>query len=178
MNTDIPPADNGVQILVAEDSPTQAQRLQHLLQQEGYRVTLTPNGRVALETARRHKPALIISDINMPEMDGYELCRQVKTDPTLSDIAVILVTTMSDPQGVIRGLECRADNFLLKPYEPGILLQRVRYAISSCEMRVSERAGMGVEIQFNGQAHFITADRLQILNLLLSTYDAAILRNK
>ena len=167
-----------IKVLVVEDSPTQAQRLRHILEQEGYEVGVAENGRVAMEMAPQFRPALIISDVVMPEMDGYELSSRIKANPDLSEIPVILVTTMSDPQDVIRGLECGADNFVLKPYDERYLLGRVRFVVINREMRREEETGMGVEIYFNGQRHFITADRLQILNLLLSTYDAAIQRNK
>ncbi len=167
-----------VEILIAEDSPTQAQRLQHILKQQGYSITLASNGRQAFEIAQRRKPTLIISDVVMPEMDGYELCRQVKADPVLSDVPVILVTTLSDPQDVIRGLECRADTFILKPYDERYLLGRVQFVLINREMRQNDQPGMGIEIYFDGQKHFITADRLQILNLLLSTYEAAMQRNR
>src|SRR5882672_2610721 len=154
----------GVEILIAEDSPTQAQKLQYILEQQGYQVTVATNGVKALAAARQHKPTLIISDVVMPEMDGYELCRQVKSDRKLADIPVILVTTLSDPQDVIRGLECRADNFILKPYDEHYLLSRVRFVLVNREVRQGEQSSMGVEIFFNGQKHFIIADRLQILN--------------
>ncbi|HEY8118576.1 MAG TPA: response regulator [Methylophilaceae bacterium] len=167
-----------IKILVAEDSPTQAQQLRHILEQQKYQVSIASNGRLALAMAAELHPALIISDVVMPEMDGYELCRRVKADTTLHDTPVILVTTMSDPHDVIRGLECGADNFVLKPYDDLYLLSRVRYVLVNREMRRSESADMGVEIYFNNQRHFITADRLQILNLLMSTYEAAIQRNK
>jgi PAS domain S-box-containing protein len=170
--------DQRTDILIAEDSPTQAQRLQHILVQHGYDVRRAANGRLALDAARLSKPALIISDVVMPEMDGYELCRQVKADATLADIPVILVTTLSDPGDVIRGLECRADNFILKPYDEPYLVSRVQFVLMNRVMRQTEQGGIAVEIFFNGQRHTITADRLQILNLLLSTYDAAIQRNK
>jgi DNA-binding response OmpR family regulator/anti-sigma regulatory factor (Ser/Thr protein kinase) len=173
-------ASNGAgnDVLVVEDSATQAQRLQHILEQHGYRVTVAPNGRVALDVAGQCKPSLILSDVVMPEMNGYELCSRVKADGRLSAVPVILVTTLSDPQDVIRGLECRADNFILKPYDADHLLQRVEYVLINSRMRRREQPGMGLEIMFGGQRHFITADRLQILNLLLSTYDAAIQRNR
>jgi hypothetical protein len=167
-----------VEILIAEDSPTQAQHLRYILEHQGYQVTAATNGRLALEAAQRRKPTLIISDVVMPEMDGYELCLRVKSDPSLGETPVILVTTLSDPQDVIRGLECRADNFILKPYDERHLLSRVRFILANQEVRPPEHVGMGVEIFFNERKHFITADRLQILNLLLSTYDAAIQRNK
>jgi len=166
-----------VSILIAEDSTTQAQRLQHILERQGYRVTVAGNGRLALDAAERDKPALIISDVIMPEMNGYELCRHIKADPELAHIPVVLVTTLSDPQDVIRGLECRADNFILKPYEAEQLLHRIQFVFVNSQMRRNEQAGMGLEIMFGGQRHFITADRLQILNLLLSTYEAAMQRN-
>lgn len=165
-------------ILIAEDSPTQAQQLRYILEREGYAVDVASNGHMALQMARDMPPALIISDVIMPEMDGYDLSSAVKADPTLNDIPIILVTTMSDPQDVIRGLECGADNFVLKPYEERYLLGRVRYVILNRQMRRANDVGIGVEIYFNGERHFITADRLQILNLLLSTYEAAIQRNK
>jgi DNA-binding response OmpR family regulator/anti-sigma regulatory factor (Ser/Thr protein kinase) len=170
-------ADSALKVVIAEDSATQAQQLQYILEKQGYRVTATPNGRLALEAARRDKPALIISDVIMPEMNGYELCRRVKADEQLSDVPVVLVTTLSDPHDVIRGLECRADNFILKPYDAEQLLHRVQFVLVNSRMRRSEHSGMGLEIVFGGQKHFITADRLQILNLLLSTYEAAMQRN-
>ncbi|HEX3717128.1 MAG TPA: response regulator [Verrucomicrobiae bacterium] len=177
MNTLINPGQR-VEILIAEDSLTQARRLQHILEQQGYHVTHAANGRLALEAARRLRPTLIISDVVMPEMDGYDLCRSVKSETGLSATPVILVTTLADPQDVIRGLECRADNFILKPYDESHLLGRVQFVLINSQVRQSEQAGMGVEIFFDGQKHFITADRLQILNLLLSTYEAAMQRNK
>jgi len=167
-----------VEILIVEDSPTQAQKLQYILDQKGYPVTLAANGVLALAAARQNKPTLIISDVMMPEMDGYELCRQVKSDPDLADVPVILVTTLSDPRDVILGLECRADNFILKPYDERYLLGRVQFVLINREMRQTDQPGMGLEIYFEGQRHFITADRLQILNLLLSTYEAAMRRNR
>lgn len=167
-----------LQVLIAEDSATQAQQLQHVLEQNGYRVTATANGRLALEAAQRDKPALIISDVIMPEMNGYELCSRIKADTRLGDVPVILVTTLSDPHDVIRGLECRADNFILKPYDAEQLLHRIQFVLVNNQMRRSEQPGMGLEIVFGGQKHFITADRLQILNLLLSTYEAAMQRNQ
>jgi two-component system, sensor histidine kinase and response regulator len=172
------PADAPVEILIAEDSPTQAQRLQHILEQQGYHVTHAANGRLAFEAARRSKPTLIISDVVMPEMTGYELCRCVKSDAGLNGTPIILVTTLSDPQDVIRGLECGADNFILKPYDEHYLLQRVQYVLLNRGAGKTEQAGAPAEVFFNGQKYIITADRLQILNLLLSTYDAAIQRNK
>ena len=109
-------AHSDIGILIAEDSRTQAEQLRFLLEQHGYPVRVTADGKQALQAARAQKPALLISDIMMPEMNGYELCKAMKSDDALKDVPVILVTGLSDPQDVIRGLECGADNFILKPY--------------------------------------------------------------
>jgi len=178
MNSTDPSPAPATRILIAEDSATQAQRLKHILEQHGFEVAVASNGRRTLEMAPAFAPALIISDVVMPEMDGFELCRRLKSTPGLAEIPVILVTTLSDPQDVIRGLECRADNFILKPYDERYLLGRVHYVLINREMRRTDEAAMGVEIHFHGTRHFIRADRLQILNLLLSTYEAAIERNR
>ncbi|MGI8738082.1 MAG: response regulator [Gammaproteobacteria bacterium] len=167
-----------MKILIAEDSPTQAQVLRHMLEKQGYEVASANNGRAALEMAPRFGPALVISDVVMPEMDGYELSRRMKADPGLRHIPMILVTTMSDPQDVIEGLACGADTFVLKPYDEFYLLGHVRYVLLNRETRRVNDVGPGVDIHFNGQKHVIKADRVQILNLLLSTYDAAIQRNR
>jgi len=166
-------------ILVVEDSPTQAQRLQYLLESNGHEVDVAANGRIALEVAQMRRPALVLSDIVMPEMDGYELTRRLKANHELSDIPVILVTTMSEPEDVILGLECGADNFVVKPYDERYLVNRVHYMLINREyMRLTQDGGAGIEIHFNDRRHYITADRLQILNLLLSTYEAATQRNR
>ncbi|HEY3823444.1 MAG TPA: response regulator [Bryobacteraceae bacterium] len=171
-------AGQPVEILIAEDSPTQAQRLRHVLEKQGYGVHHAANGRLALEAAVRLRPTIIISDVIMPEMDGYELCRRVKSEQTLCNTPVILVTTLSDPLDVIRGLECRADNFVLKPYEESHLLSHIQFVLANHPVRQAEQVETEVEIFFNGRKHLITSGRLQVLNLLLSTYQAAMQRNR
>ena len=164
----------GVEILIAEDSPTQAAQLAHLLAEQGHAVTTAGNGVEALAAARRHKPALIISDILMPELDGYGLCKAIKSDEKLKAVPVVLVTTLSDPQDVMLGLECGADNFIRKPYDERYLLARIEYLLMNTELRKNQKMQMGVEIDLGGRKHFITAERQQILDLLISTYEQAV----
>jgi signal transduction histidine kinase len=170
-------AGNGVRIIIAEDSPTQAARLCYALERAGYTIISTVNGRQALEAAIAEKPSLIISDILMPEMNGYDLCREIKSHPALKDVPLILVTALSDPQDVIRGLECGADNFIVKPYDEGNLINRIQFVLLNHSMQ-RQSNGDSVEIFFDGQKHVISSGRIQILNLLLSTYETAIQRNQ
>jgi diguanylate cyclase (GGDEF)-like protein/PAS domain S-box-containing protein len=163
-----------VEILIAEDSPTQAARLAHLLEQHGYSVTTAANGREALALLERRKPTLVISDIVMPELDGYGLCKAIKADKKLKNIPVMLVTTLSDPRDVIRGLECGADNFLRKPYEERYLVSRIDYLLMNLELRKDQKMQMGIEIDLGGKKHFISSERQQILDLLISTFEQAV----
>ena len=163
-----------IEILVAEDSATQAEKLQYLLEEHGYAVVVAPDGKQALAAARQHKPALIVSDVMMPEMDGFALCGEIKHDDKLRDVPVILLTTLSDVRDIMRGLECGADNFIRKPYEDRYLLARVDYLLMNNELRKNQKMQMGVEIYLGGQTHFITAERQQIVDLLISVYEEAV----
>jgi len=167
-----------VEVLIVEDSPTQAEQLKYLLEERGYNVTVAPNGKEALAAVHRRKPAIIISDILMPEMDGYALCKEIKSEEKLKDIPVILVTSLSGLQDVIKGLQCGADNFIRKPYDERYLLSRIEHILVNQEVRKDRRVEMGVEIYLAGQRHFITSERQQILDLLVSTYEEAVRINE
>lgn len=167
-----------VDILIAEDSHTQAERLQYILEQQGYRSRAVRNGVEALDAVTQRVPTLVISDIIMPQIDGYELCRRMKQEESLRNIPVMLLTSLSDPADVVKGLEAGADSFIFKPYEDDYLLARVAYILANRHLRASEGTRMGIEIFFAGRKFFITSDRLQILNLLLSTYEAAVRKNE
>src|SRR3990172_4624734 len=164
----------GARILIVEDSPTQAEQLRYLLEEDGYRVTAAATGTQALLAARREKPALILSDVVMPEMDGYAFCKSVKSDDQLKDVPVILMTSLSSAGDVVKGLQCGADNFIRKPYEDKYLLARINYALTNRTLRNGEKLQIGVHILLGGERHFITADRQQMLDLLISTYEEAV----
>lgn len=167
-----------VNILIVEDSITQAEQLKHLLEKNLYSVTTAENGRHALEILELYDPTIIISDINMPEMDGYELCRRIKAQDSKQDIPVILLTSFSDPEDVIEGLECGADNFITKPYVDDYLLSHVERVMASLKFYQTERIRIGVEIMIAGKRRLIKADMRQMITLLMSTYEAAVVKNK
>ena len=112
-------------ILIAEDSATQAEILTSILENQGYNVLHEENGKEALNLAKKNPPALIISDVLMPEMDGYVFCEAVREEPSLSQIPFLLLTTLSSPGDLIRGLQAGADSYLVKPYEEAELLEWV-----------------------------------------------------
>ena len=90
-----------IDILVVEDSPTQAEQLKYLLEKRLYSVVIAMNGSHALKVLETISPKIIITDICMPEMDGYEFCRRVKANDSQTEIPVILLTSLSNPEDVI-----------------------------------------------------------------------------
>ena len=173
-------AKDPVHILIAEDSPTQAELLRGLLEEQGYLVTAAGNGRQALDAARARKPTLVVTDIVMPEMDGYALCRAIKDDEHLADVPVVIVTSLAEIQDIVMALDCGADNFIRKPYEPGALVARIQYILTNRELRNSRTSQMklGLEIFLGGKKHFITSEREQILDLLVASYEQAVQANE
>lgn len=171
-------ADRPIRILAVEDSPTQSEQLKHVLEQDRYEVVTARDGRAALEIARAARPDLVVSDIVMPEMDGYQLCKAIKSEPALAGVPVILLTALSDPEDIIRALECRAHSFVVKPYDGQLLLSRVRGVLAEVGRHQPAGPATGVQIEFNGHHYSIETHGAQILNLVLSTYEAAVQRNQ
>lgn len=166
-------------ILIVEDSTTQSEELQHLLQ-EAYptvAVHAASNGREALNRLENLRPDLIISDIMMPVMDGYTMCTAIKSTPSLKKIPVILLTSLSDPSDIIRGLNAGTDYYITKPYEEDFFLSKVASILENPAGPMST-GQMGWKVNFAGQDHIVHADLQQMLNLLLSTYESAVQKNK
>ncbi len=166
-----------LKILIVEDSATQAEHLRYILEEHGYQIAVARDGKQALVQLGPFQPALVLSDIIMPEMDGYQLCRAIKQDPQLQNIPVILLTSLGDPEDVIRGLESGADSFVVKPYDEDYLVSRIEFVIANRSAHIPDDSAGSVQLAFAGQSFNIHADRSQILNLLLSTYEAAVQRN-
>ena len=165
-------------ILIVEDSATQAEMLAATLEEEGHLVTKAVDGEKALAACAERGFDAVISDIVMPRMSGYELCRRLKGDETTAHIPVMLLSTLNEPMDIIRGLECGADNFLTKPCSPELLSARLGSLLSSREMRASRRAALGVEICFLGQRFTINSEKEQILDLLISTFEDTVRANR
>ncbi|MEW6350507.1 MAG: ATP-binding protein [Thermodesulfobacteriota bacterium] len=165
-------------ILVVEDSQVQAELLRRLLEHHGYRVSIAINGREALAVLHRSTPRLILTDIIMPEMDGYELTAHVKDDDTLRHIPILLLTTLSDPEDVVRGLETQADGYLTKPYDPQYLLSKIRSTLDAPADRSAREQLQEFHITLKGKPLKLTVDPRGFLKLLLSSYENTVHTNQ
>jgi putative two-component system response regulator len=119
------PRHRGV-VLVVDDNPGDVSLAQTLLQGEGYTVFTANNGRAALEIVAREQPDVVLSDVLMPEPDGFEVCREIKRDPVTRLIPVVLITGLHDLEDRIKGIDAGADDFLAKPFNFDELTARVR----------------------------------------------------
>jgi putative two-component system response regulator len=115
-----------MQILIVDDDPIAIDVLQNALTQFGHKVTAATNGREALDLMRNGFYSMVISDWEMPEMDGLELCRRIRQRYATRYIYIILLTVRSGPQSIIDGLDAGADEFITKPFDPQELGVRVR----------------------------------------------------
>jgi two-component system, sensor histidine kinase and response regulator len=165
-------------ILVIEDSPTQAEYLKYILEKHNYQVRVASNGSEALAMLDESKPELIITDVIMPEMDGFELCRKIKNDERFKEIPVIILTSLADPQDVIKGLQSGADNFVTKPFNEEYLLAHIEHLENDRDKPRCISVPTDMEITIDGRNYTISSDRRQILNLFLSTYQAAFHKNQ
>lgn len=159
-------------ILIVEDSRTQAEALRFLLEEHGFEVVVAISGEAALEALRLGAPVeIVVSDIVMPGMSGYDLCRTLKGEQGASAPPVILLTTLSDPTDIVRGLECGADNYVTKPYLPEQLLQRIGQVLETRRLRREARTPGSTDVQFMGSTFSISSGKEQILDMLLSSFE-------
>jgi signal transduction histidine kinase len=160
-----------MRILAVEDSATQAAALAHLLEQAGYDVVVARGGERAMELVQREHFDLVLSDVVMPDISGYDVARRIKADPKLRDLPVVLLTSLNDPLAIVRGLASGADSYVTKPYLPDRLLARVRAAIERPRRASDARPTPPVDVTLLGSHFSIAADTEQILGLVVSSYE-------
>ena len=164
-------------ILIIEDSIIQAEMLRRLLVGAGYEVLTAHDGSQGFVMARAIRPDLVISDVTMPVMDGFEFCRRVRQDDEISDLPVILLTAMGSARDVVRGLNLGADNYVTKPYDASLLLERVRETLGR-PSTVAKQEKCVLQARIDGEIVEVQAGPQQVLDLMLSTYANALAQNK
>jgi CheY-like chemotaxis protein len=113
-------------ILVAEDEPDIRELMTFMLRFAGYEVVAASNGEDAVHLAGRELPDLVIMDVRMPRMTGYDACRMIKTNPELRDVPVVFLSAKGQDSEIKSGIEAGAEAYLLKPFSPMELTNRVR----------------------------------------------------
>lgn len=113
-------------ILVVDDEEDLLELIRYNLSKEGYRVTTVGNGEDAIQMARKLAPDLMVLDVLLPQVDGLEVCRQLKGDAVTRHIPIIMLTAKTEEADVVAGLELGADDYVTKPFSPRVLLARIK----------------------------------------------------
>lgn len=168
-------------ILAIEDSLVQAKRIEYFFKKNNFNFKISTSAEHAFEEIEKEKPTLIISDIVMPGIDGYEFCSRIKENRDTKDIPVILLTSLQDSIDIIRGLQAGADNFITKPYDEKHLLSRINHLLSNIDTQKLDTDAFynqPIQLKYREEDFSITSSRKQILDLLISVYDTAVQRNE
>src|SRR5512144_1402813 len=132
-------------ILVVDDTPANIQSLAAILKEKGYQISAATNGKQALEVLARVQPDLILLDVMMPEMDGFETCRQLKAAERWRHIPVIFLTAKTETADIVQGFELGAVDYVAKPFNTHELLARVNTHLTMDRLRCS-LAGKNAEL--------------------------------
>lgn len=117
-------------ILIAEDEPDIRDLVAFTLRFAGYEVVAGANGEEAVQLAKKENPDLILLDVRMPRMTGYAACKEIKADPVLKDVPVVFLTARGQESEIRDGMEAGAEEYLLKPFAPNQLTERVRSVLA------------------------------------------------
>ena len=118
--------DNGKKILLVDDEPNVVKSLAFVLRKEGYDVSSAANGEDAMTMIQESKPNLMFLDVMMPKKNGYELCQEIKSDSSLRDIHIIMLTAKGQETDREKGLNAGADEFMTKPFSPMVIVDKVK----------------------------------------------------
>src|SRR5262245_19628767 len=113
-------------VLVVEDEQDIRELIRYNLSKEGFQVDWAASGEQALRSARINPPGLILLDLMLPGIDGLEVCRLIKTEQALSQVPIIMLTARGEDADVVAGLELGADDYVVKPFSPRVLLARIK----------------------------------------------------
>ncbi|RLB98363.1 MAG: response regulator [Deltaproteobacteria bacterium] len=122
-------------VLTVDDKPQNLQFLGKLLSDNGYEVGVAQSGQQALNFVRKNEPDLILLDIMMPDMDGYEVCKRLKEDFSAKHIPIIFVTAKTDPEAIIKGFDMGGVDYVTKPFNSAELLARIKTHIELRTLR-------------------------------------------
>ncbi len=189
MDPHAPNKKSELKVLIVDDNDSNITTLKGLLNYEGYTILTATNGAMALEIAESALPDLILLDIKMPVMDGFEVCRRLKSSKETFQIPIIFLTVLSQTSDIVRGLEIGAEDYVSKPFKPAELLARVRVHLQLKAAKDELKQNNMVLAETNDQLSLLNAtkDKLlaiishdlrapmgtlkEILNFVMSNYD-------
>src|SRR2546421_10714683 len=179
-----------MKVLVVEDDPRISDVLEYALKAEGHDVQKAQRGREAIEMAERSAPALIVLDVGLPDIDGFEVCRRVRK---FSDVPILFLTSRSDEIDRVVGLEIGGDDYVVKPFSPRELLARIKAVRRRHDRTASVPAETPIEtelrygpitidpekfrVRSGNREIVLTAQEFKLLELLVTHHDRVLTRH-
>lgn len=164
-------ADEYQVIMIVDDVPANLDYLQDALSETGYPLAVFPSGALALERARAKPPALLLLDVRMPGMDGYEVCRAFQSDEALCEVPIIFLSALTGTEDITRGFECGAVDYVTKPFRETEVLARVRTHLAlrkaKSDLRASYRKLKEQEALRDRLVHMIVHDMRSPLSVVM-----------
>ncbi|RIK38906.1 MAG: cyclic nucleotide-binding protein [Chloroflexi bacterium] len=148
------------EILVVDDNRVNRIKLAHMLEEQGHQVTLAQDGREALQNLRERSFDVVLLDLLMPEMDGFQALQVIKGDPALRDVVVIVISALDEMESVIRCIELGAEDYLTKPFDPILLRARLQNSLEKKKVRDLEQAYLQQEMMLRQSEKLATLGRL------------------
>ena len=171
-------SSRGLRVLVVEDEPDVAEMIRYNLGKEGYDVRVTGNGTEALRLVKEARPEVVLLDIMVPQLNGWEICRRLKQDRETAAVPVIMVTGRAEEGDKVLGFELGADDYVTKPFSPRALLARIR-AVARRGRPAEEAAGQPLragdleidrqrfEVKMKGRVVELTRKEFDLLSSLV-----------
>jgi two-component system alkaline phosphatase synthesis response regulator PhoP len=177
---------NNKKVLVVDDEPDIREIISFNLVKEGYEIETAKNGSEALSKVSSFKPDLVVLDIMMPGMDGVEVCRTIRANPSHNDMLIIFLTALSDEASQIRGLETGADDYVSKPISPKVLVSRVNAILRRVHKEDDKQLKIGnmtidpvrFVVNHEGTDIILAKKEFELLYLLASKPGRVFLRNE
>lgn len=158
---------DSTRILIVDDVETNRYVLRNIIVDMGYQPVLAENGLQALKIVQRVPVSLILLDISMPEMDGYELCRLIKEDPAHRDIPIIFISAFDDPSDIVEGFSIGGEDYITKPFIPEVVKARVGVHLKfSLANQTLQEANRRLQVSVSEQVRQIEAEKKRVLYVL------------
>ena len=157
-------------ILIIEDDDLVSRTVERSLNSDEYQISLTDNGLEGLNLARKHPPDLVILDVMMPVMDGYEVCRKIRTDSRLSEIPILFLTAKIKDEDRVNGFLAGADDYLTKPFNIDELLLRVRAILRRTSQRNTSQTSTPMENKISPTARKVLQELQSQRNTPVASY--------
>jgi two-component system KDP operon response regulator KdpE len=163
-------------ILIVDDDPALLRVASYNLEQEGYEVLTAPDGQAGLKAVFEYRPDLVILDVMLPRLDGFETCRRIRE---LTNVPILMLTARQQEEDIIHGLELGADDYLVKPFVIGVLIARVKALLRRAQLPPIEEPALTYQddwlridlptriVEVNGKRVSLSATEFKLLALLL-----------